>query len=177
MVLELRVPHGADLDALTPLVPLFLTYVLSFVFLGIYWNNHHHLLQAAEKVNGKILWANLHLLFWLSLFPSSPGGWGRTASRPIPVAVYGVILLAAAVAYYILVRTLLAREAGLAARQAVGNDRKGKASPLLYAVAIPIAFVAPFVSFGIYRARGGDLVRAGPADRAGPRGVGNLPGR
>ena len=130
---------------------MFLSYVLSFVNLGIYWNNHHHLLQAAHHVNGRILWANLHLLFWLSLFPFGTAWMGENSFAPIPVAAYGVILLAAALAYYVLVRALLATEAkdSLLA-QAVGTDRKGKLSPLLYAVAIPIALVAPWASFAIY---------------------------
>ena len=151
MVLELGVPHGANLEDLAPLGPVFLSYVLSFVNLGIYWNNHHHLLQAAQHVDGRVLWANLHLLFWLSLFPFGTAWMGENSFAPIPVAVYGVILLAAAVAYYILVRSLIAREgADSVLAQAVGNDRKGKASPLFYAIAIPIAFVAPWVSVGIY---------------------------
>jgi len=151
MVLELGVPHGADLEALRPLAPVFLSYVLSFVNLGIYWNNHHHLLQAAHQVDGRILWANLHLLFWLSLFPFGTAWMGENNFAPIPVAAYGVVLLAAALAYYILVRALIAREAPESLLvQAVGNDRKGKASPLFYAIGIPIAFVAPLVSVAIY---------------------------
>jgi uncharacterized membrane protein len=151
MVLELGVPRGANLEDLAPLGPVFLSYVLSFVNLGIYWNNHHHLLQAAHHVDGRVLWANLHLLFWLSLFPFGTAWMGENSFAPIPVAVYGVILLAAAVAYYILVRALIAREgADSVLAEAVGNDRKGKASPLFYAIAIPIAFVAPWVSVAIY---------------------------
>ena len=151
MVLELGVPHGATLEALVPLGPVLLSYVLSFVILGIYWNNHHHLLQAAHHVNGRILWANLHLWFWLSLFPFGTAWMGENSFAPIPVAGYGVILLAAAFAYYLLVRMLLASEApdSLLA-QAVGSDRKGKASPLLYAISIPIALVAPWVSVAIF---------------------------
>jgi uncharacterized membrane protein len=151
MVLELGVPHGVDLEALAPLGPILLSYVLSFVNLGIYWNNHHHLLQAAHRVDGRILWANLHLLFWLSLFPFSTAWMGENSFAPIPVAAYGVVLLAAALAYYVLVRALIAREGGDSMlAQAVGRDRKGMISPLLYAVAIPIALVAPWVSFAIY---------------------------
>jgi uncharacterized membrane protein len=151
MVLELGVPHGANLEALAPLAPVLLSYVLSFVNLGIYWNNHHHLLQAAHHVDGRILWANLHLLFWLSLFPFGTAWMGENNFAPIPVAAYGVVLLAAAVAYYILVRTLIAREGtDSVLAQAVGNDRKGKASPLFYAIAIPVAFVAPWVSVVLY---------------------------
>jgi len=130
---------------------VFLSYILSFMNLGIYWNNHHHLLQAANHVDGRILWANLHLLFWLSLFPFGTAWMGENSFAPIPVAGYGVFCLAAAVAYYVLVRALIAREGSDSLlAQAVGNDRKGKASPLLYAIAIPIALVAPLVSFGIY---------------------------
>jgi len=151
MVLELGVPHGADLEALAPLAPVLLSYVLSFMYLGIYWNNHHHLLQAAHQVDGRILWANLHLLFWLSLFPFGTAWMGENRFAPIPVAGYGVLCLAAALAYYVLVRALIAREGGDSLlAQAVGKDTKGKVSPLLYAVAIPIALVAPLVSFAIY---------------------------
>jgi uncharacterized membrane protein len=151
MVLELGVPHGADLEALVPLGPILLSYVLSFINLGIYWNNHHHLLQAAHRVDGRILWANLHLLFWLSLFPFSTAWMGENSFAPIPVAAYGVVLLAAALAYYLLVRALIAREGSDSMlAQAIGRDRKGMISPLLYAVAVPIALVAPWVSFAIY---------------------------
>jgi len=151
MVLELGVPHGDKLEDLAPLGPVFLSYVLSFFNLGIYWNNHHHLLQAAHHVNGRILWANMHLLFWLSLVPFGTAWMGENSFAPIPVAAYGVVLLAAALAYYLLVRALVAREGtDSVLAEAVGNDRKGKASPLLYATAIPIALVAPLVSFAIY---------------------------
>jgi uncharacterized membrane protein len=151
MVLELGVPHGDKLEDLAPLGPIFLSYVLSFLNLGIYWNNHHHLLQAASRVDGRVLWANLHLLFWLSLFPFGTAWMGENSFAPIPVAAYGVVLLAAALAYYLLVRALIAREGSDSLlAQAVGNDRKGKISPLLYAIAIPIALVAPWVSFAIY---------------------------
>lgn len=151
MVLELGVPHGDTLEDLAPLGLIFLSYVLSFINLGIYWNNHHHLLQAASRVDGRILWANLHLLFWLSLFPFGTAWMGENSFASIPVAAYGVVLLAAALAYYLLVRALIAREGtdSVLAR-AVGSDRKGKLSPLLYAAAIPIALVAPWVSFGLY---------------------------
>jgi uncharacterized membrane protein len=151
MVLELRVPHGSDLDALAPLAPVFLSYVLSFMNLAIYWNNHHHLLQAAHHVDGRILWANLLLLFWLSLFPFATGWMGENNFAPIPVAAYGVVLVAAAVAYNILVRVLIAREGrDSVLAVAVGRDTKGKISPFIYAVAIPIALVAPWVSFALY---------------------------
>ena len=151
MVLELGVPHGTDLEALAPLGPVLLSYVLSFINLGIYWNNHHHLLQAVHHVDGRILWANLHLLFWLSLFPFSTAWMGENSFAPIPVAAYGVVLLAAAIAYTLLVRSLIAREGSESMlAEAVGRDRKGKISALLYAIAIPIALVAPWVSFAIY---------------------------
>jgi uncharacterized membrane protein len=151
MVLELGVPQGKTLEALAPLGPVFLSYVLSFVYLGIYWNNHHHLLQAAHRVDGRILWANLHLLFWLSLIPFGTAWMGENSFAPIPVAAYGVVLLAAALAYYLLSRTLIAREGTDSVLvQAVGNDRKGKASPLFYAIAIPVALVAPWVSVALY---------------------------
>jgi TMEM175 potassium channel family protein len=151
MVLELTIPHEAEWRALRPLVPKFLTYVLSFVFLGIYWNNHHHMLHVVERVNGKILWANLHLLFWLSLTPFVTAWMGEKDFAPVPVAAYGVVLLLAAVAYYIL-QTLILRAHGpeFPLRAAVGRDLKGKASPLLYISAIPLAFVNRWISIGIY---------------------------
>ncbi len=150
-VLELVPPHGATADDLGRLTPFFVSYVLSFAYIGIYWNNHHHLLQAAKVVDGRVLWSNLHLLFWLSLFPFATGWIGENDFATLPVALYGVILLFAALAYYILVRALIAtpgQNETLAA--AIGSDTKGKASPLLYAIAIPISFVAPLVAFGIY---------------------------
>jgi uncharacterized membrane protein len=151
MVLELKVPQGADPAALRPLIPVFISYVLSFVNLGIYWNNHHHLLQATHAVNGRVLWANLHLLFWLSLFPFATAWIGENHFAAWPVAAYGVVLLLAAMAYFVLVRALIAlhgRDSTLAT--AIGNDFKGKISPLLYATAIPLAFVNSWVAFGIY---------------------------
>jgi uncharacterized membrane protein len=151
MVLELAPPHGTELKDLQDLAPVFLSYVLSFVIIGIYWSNHHHLLQAARAVDGRVLWANLHLLFWLSLFPFGTGWMGENEFASLPVAGYGVVLLLAAVAYFILVRALIAapgQAPTLAA--AIAGDTKGKLSPLLYAVAIPIALVAPWVSVGIY---------------------------
>jgi len=151
MVLELRVPHGHDWSAIRPLVPSFLTYVLSFIFLGIYWNNHHHMLHAAERVNGKVLWANLHLLFWLSLVPVTTGWMGDSHLSPLPTAVYGIDLLCAAIAYTILYRTLVAAQGeGSKLAAAIGKDAKGKFSLLCYALAIPFAFVAPGISVGIY---------------------------
>lgn len=151
MVLELKVPHGTDLEALRPLVPVFLTYVMSFIFLGIYWNNHHHMLHAAERINGKILWANLHLLFWLSLIPFVTGWMGENHFAPLPTAVYGVVLLLAAVAYEILQSMIVAQQ-GPTSRLAVavGNDVKGKLSLALYAIAIPSAFVHQWIADGLY---------------------------
>jgi uncharacterized membrane protein len=151
MVLELRPPDGAVLEDLGQLWPTFSSYLLSFALLGTYWSNHHHLLQTARTVNGLVLWANLHLLFWLSLFPFGTAWVGETHFAPIPVAAYGALLLLAAIAYYGVVRALI-RAPGqtptLAA--AVGRDVKGKVSPLLFAVAIPIALVAPPVALAIY---------------------------
>ena len=151
MVLELRAPGAADLAALRPLVPVFLSYVLSFVFLGIYWTNHHHLLQAVELVNGGVLWANLHLLFWLSLLPFATAWMGENNFATQPAALYGVDLLMAAIAYFILVRALLSLHGSsstLAA--ALGSDFKGKISILIYAVAIPLAFVQSWIACTIY---------------------------
>jgi uncharacterized membrane protein len=151
MVLELKVPHDATLAALKPLLPIFLTYVLSFVYLGIYWNNHHHLLKAARRVTGTMMWANLHLLFWLSLFPFVTGWMGENHFTTAPTAVYGAVLLLAAIAYFILQTTIIAEHghnSKLAA--AIGADIKGKLSPVLYAAAIVLAFVNPWISNGIY---------------------------
>jgi uncharacterized membrane protein len=151
MVLELKVPHGTDWAALRPLLPVFLTYVLSFIYLGIYWNNHHHMLQAADHINGRILWANMHLLFWLSLIPFVTGWMGENHFAPIPTAVYGIVLLFCGLAYVILQTMLVAahgHNAKLAA--AVGNDRKGKLSVLIYALAIPLAFVNEWIADGLY---------------------------
>jgi uncharacterized membrane protein len=154
MVLELSVPHQPTLEALLALWPLFLSYVLSFANVGIYWNNHHHLFQAVRAVDGRVLWANLHLLFWLSLVPFGTAWMGENEFAALPVAVYGVILVAAAVAYYILVRALIRcqpADAPLAA--AIGSDRKGKLSPAIYAAAIPIALFVPggpLIAFAMY---------------------------
>jgi uncharacterized membrane protein len=151
MVLGLAVPHTADLAALLPVAPIFLSYVLSFVFLGIYWNNHHHLLQAIEHVDGRVLWANLHLLFWLSLIPFVTGWMGENHFAAWPVALYGCVLLLAAVAYFILSRALIAlhgRESVLAT--AVGRDFKGKISVVIYAVAIPLALVNSWLALALY---------------------------
>jgi uncharacterized membrane protein len=151
MVLELKVPHAVELPALKPVLPVLLSYVLSFIYLGIYWNNHHHLFQATEQVSGGILWANLHLLFWLSLFPFTTAWMGENHLATIPTAIYGFVLLMAAIAYYILQRTIIAKEGreSLLA-QAVGRDWKGKLSPLLYLAAIPLAFVSPWIAGGLY---------------------------
>ena len=151
MVLELKVPHGADLDTLRQLVPTFLTYVLSFVFLGIYWNNHHHMLQATERINGAILWANLHLLFWLSLVPFVTGWMGENHFASLPTAVYGAVLLMAGIAYTILQAAIIRHQgphSKLAA--AVGRGGKAKLSTVLYAAAIPLAFVNELIADGIY---------------------------
>ena len=151
MVLELKIPHGADLAALQPLFPVFVTYVLSFVYLGIYWNNHHHMLQATRAINGKILWANLHLLFWLSLVPFSTGWMGENRFAPLPTAVYGVNLFACAVAYTILQRMIIAEhEANAKLEAAIGNDLKGKISLVCYALAIGLAFVNQWISDALY---------------------------
>ncbi|HEY8165618.1 MAG TPA: TMEM175 family protein [Gemmatimonadaceae bacterium] len=151
MVLELKVPHGADLEALRPLLPIFLTYILSFIFLGIYWNNHHHLLQATNRITGGVLWANLHLLFWLSLVPFVTGWMGENHFTAVPTAIYGAVLLGAAIAFTILVRTILAHESpDSRLAEAVGKDRKGNVSLLLYCIAIPMAFVNEWISDAIY---------------------------
>jgi TMEM175 potassium channel family protein len=151
MVLELKVPQGATWAALRPLVPVFLTYVLSFVFLGIYWNNHHHMLHAAQRINGKILWANLHLLFWLSLVPFITGWMGANHFAPVPTAVYGIVLLMAAVAFTILKDLLVAAQGpDSALADALGGDTKGKLSLALYVAAIPLAFLNQWISDALY---------------------------
>jgi uncharacterized membrane protein len=151
MVLELKVPHGADLAALQPLLPTFISYVVSFVYIGIYWNNHHHLWQTTEQVNGAILWANLHLLFWLSLVPFVTGWMGENQFAPLPTALYGVNLLMSAIAYTILQTTMIGKQ-GSRSRlaQAIGDDLKGKLSWVLYIIAIPIAFFSQWISGGLY---------------------------
>nr|WP_315216142.1 TMEM175 family protein [uncultured Duganella sp.] len=148
MVLELKVPHGADLAALEPLVPVFLSYVLSFVYVGIYWNNHHHMLHASTVVNGTVLWANLHLMFWLSLIPFATGWMGENHFAPLPVALYAATLFLSSVAYFILEHMLIScnpKDRVLA--KAIGKDRKGMASMVLYFLAVPLAFVAVWASF------------------------------
>jgi uncharacterized membrane protein len=151
MVLELKVPHGENLAALLPLLPVFLSYVLSFLYVGIYWNNHHHMLHASKKVTGRILWANLHLLFWLSLFPFTTAWMGENQSATAPSALYGVVLLMAAIAYFILQQLIIASQgSGSLLKQAVGSDWKGKLSPALYLLGIAAAFRSPRVSQGLY---------------------------
>lgn len=151
MVLELKVPQGADLSTLAPLIPVFLSYVLSFVFIGIYWSNHHHLLHAVEHVDGRILWANLHLLFWLSLTPFVTAWMGENDFARAPVALYGTVLLFAAIAYFILVRTLLARHGpNSVLATALGRDFKGKISMVIYLVAIPLAFAKWWLACALY---------------------------
>ena len=151
MVLELHAPHGTDWAALRGLASEFFTYTLSFIFLGIYWNNHHHLFHAVTRIDGAVMWANLHLLFWLSLTPFVTSWMGGSDFAPLPTAMYGVILLLSAIAYYILLRTILRIE-GPHSRlaKAIGRDAKGKISPALYAIAIPIAFMSSWTAFGIY---------------------------
>jgi uncharacterized membrane protein len=151
MVLELKVPHGADLAALSALLPIFLTYVLSFIVLGIYWNNHHHMFFLTDRITGAILWANLHLLFWLSLMPFVTGWMGENHFAPVPTALYGLVLLFAGVAYYILEITII-RSQGASSKleAAVGTDRKGMASVAFYALAVPMAFVNQWISDAIY---------------------------
>ena len=151
MVLELHIPHGSDIAALRPLFPVLLTYVLSFVYIGIYWNNHHHLLHATRRVRGSALWANLHLLFWLSLLPVVTGWMGTSGFAPDPTALYGVVLLMSGVAYWILVRAIIRGEGeGSLVEKAVGRDRKGVVSVVLYAIAIPCSFHFPWIAHSIY---------------------------
>ncbi|MEA2432759.1 MAG: potassium channel family protein [Actinomycetota bacterium] len=152
MVLELRTPDGTDFEhALRPLLPVFLAYVLSFINLGIYWNNHHHMIVATERINGKILWANLHLLFWLSLFPFATGWMGENDFASLPIAAYGFVSLLAAIAYFILARSIVT-EHGPDSKLAIalGRDIKGKISPVLYLLGIALAFPARWISLGLY---------------------------
>ena len=151
MVLELKAPHATDWSALAPLAPVFVAYVLSFVYLGIYWNNHHHMLHAARKVTGRVLWANLHLLFWLSLLPFATAWMGENHFAALPTALYGAVLLAAAIAYWLLQNSIIAAEGPESTlARAVGTDWKGKASILLYAAAIPLAFVREWLADVVY---------------------------
>ena len=151
MVLELKAPHATDWSALAPLAPVFVAYVLSFVYLGIYWNNHHHMLHAARKVTGRVLWANLHLLFWLSLLPFATAWMGENHFAALPTALYGAVLLCAAIAYWLLQNSIIAAEGPESTlARAVGKDWKGKASILLYAAAIPLAFVREWLADVVY---------------------------
>lgn len=151
MVLELKVPHETDLAAVLHLTPAFLSYALSFVYIGIYWNNHHHMLHASHRVTGAMLWANLHLLFWLSLIPFTTGWMGENSFAPLPSALYGVVLLMAAIAYFILQRTIIASQGHESLlKKAVGSDWKGKLSPVFYAVAIPTSFWSPGLAQVLY---------------------------
>lgn len=151
MVLELRVPHQANLTALRDVAPTFLVYVLSFVYLAIYWNNHHHLMVLTDRINGKILWANVHLLFWLTLVPFTTGWMGENDFAALPTAVYGVNLLLAAIAYFILQTAIIAEQgAGSKLAHALGRDLKGKVSPLLYVAAIALAAISTWVALGLY---------------------------
>ena len=151
MVLELKVPHGSDFNALRPLLPVFLSYVLSFIYVGIYWNNHHHLIKACRSVTGGIMWTNLNLLFWLSLFPFVTGWVGENHFTPLPTALYGLVLLLAALSYYLLQNLIVAgqgRDSKLAT--SIGRDLKGKLSPLLYVIAIGLSFIQPWLAGCLY---------------------------
>ena len=151
MVLEMKSPHGATVQALTPVLPTFLSYVLSFVYIAIYWNNHHHLLHAAQRVSGATLWANLHLLFWLSLVPFTTAWMGENHFQSWPVAVYGIVLLFAAIAYFVLARALVVLHGrGSTLAISIGADRKGKMSIVIYAIAIPLALWQPLIAGGCY---------------------------
>lgn len=151
MVLELKVPHGSNMEALAPLLPNFLSYVLSFIYVGIYWNNHHHMLHTAKHVSGSVLWSNLNLLFWLSLFPFATGWMGENHFEPLPTAVYGFVLFMAAIAYYTLQRCIIATDGeDSVLRKAIGSDWKGKLSPVLYMVAIGSSFIVHWVAQAIY---------------------------
>jgi uncharacterized membrane protein len=151
MVLELKVPHGESTDALAPLIPVFLSYVLSFIYVGIYWNNHHHMLHACKKVTGAMLWANLHLLFWLSMFPFATGWMGENHFAATPSALYGAVLLMAAIAYWLLQKLIIASQGqDSLLKKAIGSDWKGKMSPVIYGLAIPLAFWSQWISLGLY---------------------------
>nr|WP_121269288.1 TMEM175 family protein [Pedobacter schmidteae] len=151
MVLELKIPHGTSLETLVPLIPVFMSYVLSFIYIGIYWNNHHHMMQVVKKVNGSVLWANLHLLFWLSLFPFATAWMGENHYETWPVVIYGCVMLMASVAYYVLVRTLSklhGPESDVA--HAYGKDVKGKVSTSIYVIAIVGSFLSPWIGVACY---------------------------
>jgi uncharacterized membrane protein len=147
MVLEMKSPHGTSLEALLPLIPVFFSYILSFIYVGIYWTNHHHLLQAVQHVAGSVLWANLHLLFWLSLIPFATAWMGENPLAPWPVALYGAVLLFASIAYFILTKRLIAHQGeGSVLAKSIGGDRKGMVSTMIYIVAIPLAFLRPLLA-------------------------------
>lgn len=151
MVLEMKVPHGNDVAALKPLLPLFLSYILSFIYIAIYWNNHHHMLHFVQHINGKILWLNNHLLFWLSLVPFATGWMGENHFSTWPVVVYGIILMMAGIAYYMLEKALTDRSiSNDKLAKAIGNDNKGKLSVIIYAVAIPLCFLHPYIGCILY---------------------------
>jgi len=151
MVLELKVPHGSELVELRPVLPVFLSYIMSFVYLGIYWNNHHHLLQAVNKVNGKILWANLHLLFWLSLIPFVTGWIGENELKTWPAALYGIVLLGAAIAYFVLTKCLIAHHGkNSVIAKAIGRGFKDSLSVVIYVLAILLSFLNPWISVALY---------------------------
>ncbi len=151
MVLEMKVPHGTNLESLLPLLPVFLSYILSFIYIGIYWNNHHHMMHAVKKVNGGILWANLHLLFWLSLIPFATGWMGENNFAELPMALYGIVLLMAAIAYFILQNRILAVQGkDSLLSKALGKDLKGKTSPVIYLIAIISAFYIPWIAGALY---------------------------
>jgi uncharacterized membrane protein len=152
LVLELKVPHGESVEALAPVLPVFLSYVLSFIYIGIYWNNHHHMLHAMRRVTGPVLWANLHLLFWLSLVPFTTAWMGENHFSAAPSALYGAVLLLAAIAYWILQQLIIASEGpdSLLSKAIGRRDWKGKLSPVLYAIAIPLAFWSPILAQSIY---------------------------
>jgi uncharacterized membrane protein len=151
MVLELRIPEGADWDAVMPIVPVFITYVLSFVILGIYWTNHHHLMHAADRISGPILWANLHLLFWLSLIPFCTGWMGRNNFASLPTAIYGAVLLLCAIAYTVLQHMIITAQGEHSRlKEAIGNDVKGYASLAMYTAAIPLAFADRWLAYALY---------------------------
>jgi uncharacterized membrane protein len=151
MVLSIKIPHGTNFAALKPLIPIFVTYILSFILVGIYWANHHHLFQAVDHINGAVLWANLHLLFWLSLYPFVTAYIGENKFSSVPVAVYGTVGFFAALAYFILTKALLSgNTTNIVLKKAIGGDFKGKLSTFLTIIAIPLAFVSPYISFVLY---------------------------
>lgn len=151
MVLELKAPHGSGVDAITPLIPVFFSYVVSFVYIGIYWNNHHHMLNACKLVSGGVLWANLHLLFWLSLLPFATAWMGENHFASLPSAIYGMVLLASAVAYWLLQQCIIRTEGPASQlKRAIGSDWKGKLSPLLYVIGIFLCMIQPFAAMALY---------------------------